>query len=354
MNNLFVCHSQAQLILAIGLAKGRFINQENHLILFKDFQISEELEIILKHNFKKTLFRIGIYPDSNKKWLSKIISIPKDILAINNFIAVQYKRVFVVCDGNIQEMQILKKTKQINANIEMIWLEDGSYPYFINTIKKDGLNANIYLQNFRKFIFKNIFFLGDFYSFEGDYMSGNKNLKKAYLTLPGLERTIFNSKVIIAIDSYEYKLGMQILFPINKFQINNNSIIVVLDKLDTYIYIDQIIRILEEIIKFCEQNNYAFYYKLHPRENQNLDILLNKNEILQNIAIESIYINNLLINMTVIGIKSTSLQSAKFLGFKTISCAYLASDNNHNLLNFYAKLNISLPKNNEELRSILI
>ena len=34
MKNLFICHSQSHLILSAGLSKGRFVEDENHLILF--------------------------------------------------------------------------------------------------------------------------------------------------------------------------------------------------------------------------------------------------------------------------------------------------------------------------------
>ena len=43
MKNLYICHTQAQLILASGLALGRFRDDENDLILFVDFGIKDEL-----------------------------------------------------------------------------------------------------------------------------------------------------------------------------------------------------------------------------------------------------------------------------------------------------------------------
>ena len=42
--NLFICHTQAQLILASGLALGRFKDDENLLMLFVDFGIKDELK----------------------------------------------------------------------------------------------------------------------------------------------------------------------------------------------------------------------------------------------------------------------------------------------------------------------
>ena len=43
MRNLFVCHTQAQLILACGLSLGRFKEAENHLILFQEFFVGKRI-----------------------------------------------------------------------------------------------------------------------------------------------------------------------------------------------------------------------------------------------------------------------------------------------------------------------
>jgi hypothetical protein len=50
----------------------------------------------------------------------------------------------------------------------MIWLEDGSYPYFVNTTNVDGLNSNDFTRLVRQIVFKNLHNLGKFYDFEED------------------------------------------------------------------------------------------------------------------------------------------------------------------------------------------
>lgn len=62
MRNLFICHTQAHLILASGLALGRFKNDENLLILFVDFGIKDELKARLDKTFARTLYLQSIYP----------------------------------------------------------------------------------------------------------------------------------------------------------------------------------------------------------------------------------------------------------------------------------------------------
>lgn len=47
MNNLFVLHTQYNLILAIGLCKTELKNDTNDLILFEDFKITERYKEVL-------------------------------------------------------------------------------------------------------------------------------------------------------------------------------------------------------------------------------------------------------------------------------------------------------------------
>ena len=44
MNNLFVLHTQYNLMLAIGLCKTEFENDKNDLILFEDFKIKDKFK----------------------------------------------------------------------------------------------------------------------------------------------------------------------------------------------------------------------------------------------------------------------------------------------------------------------
>ena len=64
MKNLFVCHTQANLILASSLALGRFKDDENLLILFVDFGLKDELKDRLDKTFAHTLYLQSIYPQS--------------------------------------------------------------------------------------------------------------------------------------------------------------------------------------------------------------------------------------------------------------------------------------------------
>lgn len=347
MRNLFVCHSQIQLILAIGLVKGRFINDKNDLILFQDFNMNEETKSILLKSFDKVLFRSGIYPVVNKSWKAKLKRYPDDFSAIKAFMNIPYSKIFEVCDGNIPEMYILKRAYKLNSHTDMIWLEDGSHPYYLNTDVKDGLNANKFTRNLRKFFFKFFFGLGKFYDFEFNEMGGNRYLKKAYITFKGNEREIFKSKEIVSISADEYKKGIHTLFNSTGIEIEDNSVVLVLDKLDVYKDLDSIKSLARKIGSSVK--NKKVYYKYHPREERDLEGMENFTQLDKNLGIEYYFSAAVNKHITVLGIKSTGLQSAKVLGFNTISAINIVNEDDPSVVKFYKSIGVTLPLTIEEL-----
>jgi len=355
MKNLFVCHSQAQLILAIGLAKGRFGEQTNNLILFKDFFMGEELKRNLNEIFNTVYIRKGGYPKQNKKWKKKGYRFISDLIFLKKTLISFYNKVFIICDQNLQELYIIKKTYILNIKTEFIWLEDGSYPYFLNIENKQGLNRNRFTVHVRQFIFKYFLQFGSIYSYEGNYMAGNKHLKTAYLTMPECARDIFKNKKLIKIEAKEYLIGIKSFFSNQKnIFFPEGDIIIVFDKFDTYEYLDQIKDICSYVIKVSKQKGKNVLFKLHPREEvANLEFLENAKELNRNFGFE-FYISRIVESnstIKVIGFKSTSLQVAKFFDLETISLFLLSGESNKELCDFYKKLNISLLKNIEKLEA---
>lgn len=347
--NLFVCHTQANLILAVGLTKGRFCNDENHLILFKEFEISTDLEKALELIFEKKIYLNGNYPKLNSTWLSKIKRYPIYIRLINNFINHPFDKVFVVNDEELLEIYILKKSRKLNLLVELIWIEDGSHPYFVNGFQNTGFNANSILRLSRKIIFKYLFMLGKYYDFQGGFMGSNINIKTVYLTFPGKEREVYLHKMKETITDEEYKLGIKYLFNNYEQGLKNNSFLLVLDKLDSYKNFDLIKDLINNINVWCEKNNIQLYYKLHPKEELILKELENMNELNKNLAIEYYYASNLNTNISIIGVKSTGLQASKKLGFKTISTMKLVGEEETNLSKFYNEIDIIVPNSYESL-----
>ena len=350
MNNLYVCHSQAQLLLACSLVKGRFSNDINDLILFVDFRLNSELRNILDKTFNRTLYRVGTYPACNKSWKNKIRRYPKDLKEINSFISISYDKVFEVCDDCIPELFILKYAFKKNDKTEYIWLEDGSYPYFQNTLDLSGFSTNRCTRYIRKIILKYIMGLNQFYNFQGNYMGSNALLKYAYLTYPDFHRKEYNTKEIVGITDDEFRQGISCMFPIQKeYSLDDNSVMLVMDKLDVYKDLNLINEIVTQIVRKIRNVNKKLYYKYHPREESELFALKDATEVSRFTGVENFYSSSLGKNITIIGIKSTSLQYAKKLGFNVISIALISNESDTNVINFYNAIGVKIINGIDEL-----
>lgn len=347
MRNLFVCHSQAQLLLAVSLAKGRFKSEINDLILFVDFAMKEDLRCNVIDSFNQCLFRIGTYPAINKTWKAKSKRYPDDIKEIRIFMKEPYTRIFEVCDGCIPEMYILKQGFKRNLNVEAIWLEDGSYPYFRNVVQRDGFDSNTFSRFMHRMLFKYVFGLGEYYDRDFDEMAGSKKIKKAYLTFPGFERDPYHSqREIIGISEEEYANGIRALYNnIQTEQVGSNVMLLVLDKLDVYENIEKTRKMLDAIIKDAVAKGWSVWCKFHPREEGKWDIFSKCQELDKDIAIEGYYASYISCKekITIVGIKSTGLQVAKKLGYRVVSLAQLCGEENENLDSFYKRIGIAMP-----------
>ena len=108
MRNLFVLHTQYNLILGTGLAHTVFAQDTNHLILFQDFNISDMVKDSLTSSYQEVLFLTGAYPKTNERYWNKIRRYTVINHKLKQFIKNDYDRVMLVEDMCIPETYIMK------------------------------------------------------------------------------------------------------------------------------------------------------------------------------------------------------------------------------------------------------
>jgi hypothetical protein len=353
MKNLFVLHTQYNLIIATGLVQSKFNNAINDLILFQDFELKEDMKKKLDSIFNSTLYLKGSYPLINTIWRKKIFIYPKVIKSCFNFIISKYERVYLVDDGCLPEIYIMKKAYSLNRNINFLWLEDGSYPYFLNHETSGGFDSNEFTRNMRKFIFKYIFGCGQFYSFEGRFMGANTWIKTILLTYPNYAREIYKNKEKEEISSDSFFLGLGI-FDRPNCTIKKNSVVILFDKLNVYKDKQSISLTINSIVKDLQSHGITVYYKYHPRETSVIPSLSNDCiELNRNKGIEAYCPVFLEANCLIIGIKSTGLQSSQKIGVHTVSIANLVNESNKDMDLFYEKIGIKQINSMNDLKKCL-
>lgn len=345
MKNLFICHTQAHLILASGLVSGRFSEDENFLILFVDFAIKDELKSRLNRTFSRTLYLQSIYPSEFNTVKSKLKWYPRDWRLIKDFLTAPIDRVFAVCDWLLLVQKTLQLAHRLNQDTEMAWLEDGISAYYSDSNIHRGMDRYKITLAFRSFLFRYILGVGKFYDRDFDNSGGLHCIKQVYTCIPEAVREPYRSKrQLIGISNSEYLKGLSAIYPKSNLNILPNSVILVVDKLDRYAFPDKARVALSRFIDECKENGKTVVCKFHPRETEIWDIFKDCRLIDQSVGIESAYVSlaDIKDSITVAGIKSTGLMSAKKLGYKTISLFNSCGENNPELERFFARIGVEM------------
>ncbi len=330
MKQLFVCHTQYNLILAVGLAES-----SDDLVLFRDFNLTDTLRTRLESYFNNSLFLEGNYPKKELSAKEKLKKITRDNEKLKAYIGV-YDRIFIVDDMCIQEMYVMKCAFQKNKAVEMAWLEDGTNAYFSNGVISAGMGATPVKRFIRRITFTFRFGLRSFYDL-ADCMGGHKKLTSAYVTFPMCIRTELKSKNLVQITDEQFHKGMEFMYAGEAVEFTSGSILIAMDKLDVYGELwDKVNQLIEKIINATSGE---VYYKYHPRETDDLPALENCIELDRRVALESYLTNSNTKEITVVGVKSTALQTAKKMGYKTISLINQV-EQNEAVISFYKSIGV--------------
>ena len=345
MRNLFVCHTQAHLILSCGLALGRFKNDENHLILFRDFLLKDEMKGRLDKVFVKTLYLQSIYPQELNTFKEKLKNYPVNDRKMKELMQHPYDKVFTVCDTIYPEQKCMQIAYKCNKGVEFCWLEDGIIAYFQNTESHGGLDSTCVSRFVRKLYFKYLNGLGNFYSRDFEEFGGSIYNRTVYSLYPDSVREPYKSqRTVIGISDNEYLMGLKAIYASCSLPINEGDIILLMDKFQTYSNPD---KVKETVGTFVRENldaNKRIYCKFHPRETESGDIFDGCVKLENTVGAESMYLSlsDKAKSITVVGIKSAGIMSAQKLGFKTISLFRSCGEENDELIKFFNSIGIEL------------
>ena len=346
MKNLFIRHTQAHLILATGLSLGRFKNDENTLILFRDFEINQSLEYRIKQLFNNCLILKG-NSSGSKTLISRIRWHREDNRILRKSIVKPYDRVFAVCDWTPPVQYCLKRCLDLNKKAEFIWLEDGILAYFQNVETRSGSERFAFTKYLRKLFFKYLCGIGNVYDRDFNGMGGLKLFKQMYCLYPEAVREPYCSRRnIVPITNEEYNLGVSSLYDTKILNIAPNSVILIMDKLDTYLYPACVGDAIKALKKDLLVKGVKIYCKLHPREDEIWEELKDCELLEKTIGAESLYLSlsNMVDSINIIGVKSAGLMSAKKMGFSVASLFNQSGEQNLDLVRFYENIGIRLIK----------
>ena len=246
----------------------------------------------------------------------------------------------MVDDMCIQEMYALKCASYYNRAIKMSWLEDGGNAYFDIGVKSGGMGSTPLKRFIRKLFFSIKFNLGNFYDL-GSCMGTHRLLKNIYVLFPEAVRREHMDQGKILITEEEFSKGMEFIYKDKPIALLGNGVLIAMDKIDVYGDMKSNVNdFIKEIVQNETRLGNTVLYKYHPRETDSLQALHSCQELDRTVALESYLVNSEARNLTIIGFKSTALQTAKKMGYETISYIKQLEPNNNAVIDFYKSIGI--------------
>lgn len=346
MNNLFVCHTQYDLLMSLAIMKQHFFNDKNDLVLFSDFTLNDDMKSVLEHSFANSIFLRGERTKYDSKYSHKASAYKKTYVQLNEFLAEYYDNLFWKCDYSWPEIWLNKKIHKKNEKLIIYWLEDGAYFVLDNQVV--DLKNNKLKFFLRQCIGKMLF--GKYYSFNGIGI-GTSTWNNFYcLTFPDAVRDKYKSKPYISVSESSFGHAMTVLYRSCDVEVDDGSVVLFLDKIDRYKILENVVHPIESLLQECENMGVKLYYKYHPRENRKIEQLASRGiEINRSIGAEGLYSCNIGRKIKVVGIASTSLQTARKCGFEVYSMAQITGESNDDINRFYKKIGICMMSSVSEL-----
>lgn len=357
MNNIFIMHTQFNLLLAIALKNQCFSNDKNVLLIHAEFELSNEMIAKLENEFSKVIVLQNNYTDFHKLKQFKHI---KKILKKLNFEELGIVDRVVLSQDNYIDTLLITKIHKSN-DFEILAVEEDVYfgldpETFNRRIKKEqkSLTRKIYNFLLRLLFGKNVFYQ------KCICYGCNSNIQKLYVFFPDSLRKELVHKETISINKTMFLNAIDVLLPAvdygNSLEPKQKTIFLFLDLVERYKNKDDVKEMIEKTIKYSKSLNINVFVKYHPRETDKF-IKIEENtifEIRNNIPAERVF-SSLSDNRSAIfiGNKSTVVQMARYFGFKTISLITILDEDNNSCVLFFNKIGVIVPKTIDELFSFL-
>lgn len=362
VRNLFIMHTQYNLILACGLVKENYKNDINDLILNSEFKIIDEH----KNNLQKVFSNI-LYIQEDFSEEKNIVQREKNHFVkynkISGWAKESYGNVFLSQEQYIDTLIISKLSKQ--GKFKCIDIEEDAY-FSLND--KNNSKDDVFLikknfdcltwkgkllQEIKDLIYgKNLFYYNVYcYGMSPIY-------SEVYAIFPKLVRDELKFKIINEVTCKMIVAGVNSLFSSVKYELVKSDVYVLFffDLLSRYSNLNSIEKIVMNIIKICSKYNIVFLYKYHPREDGTIRVIEDHDKCIKLPTVvpsEKILVDLLGKKIFVFGNTTTAIQVSAKLGFNTISIAKINELKNESAINAFIKMGIQVPNDIEEINDHL-
>ena len=350
MKNLFIMHTQYNLILSTGILK-RYQDAENILLLYCEFNLTDEIY----HALEKAYSKVIVIRDKYIAFSSaskEIKFIRSSLHKIKNLFSEKFDNVFL-SQERILDVAIYSRLKRKNPGLKCFQIEEDAY-YSINnryhdekyvqkyTLKEklSRLRYAVMVRGCSTVLRENIYCYGMWSGYDG-----------VYVLYPDLVRRELSNKNIYEIYKSELTYGIEKLYSTTNIEYPqaDKITLILFDLSSRYKNFETVKKIVSATIEDSVLHGRSVFVKYHPRENVKLP-LENVFEIPSNIPAEKVLYDLNARDLLVFGNATTSIIVASKLEYNVYSICNIESPDNLQMRDALANMHIKFTTKNEDAK----
>ena len=354
MRNLFILHTQYNIILGTGLVLSRYNDCQNDLVLYSEFTLSDSYKRNLEEIYDHVLYIREKYEQLPKGLLNSERHLYQEFKtykssALANYV---YDQIIISQDRALERL-ITGYCKKNNQKCIGSVIEEGVY-YSLDP-KKNAPDYNPGWHSKRPYFLRKLIYGNTYYTEER--LAHNKNYNtfwnRLYVIFPNCVRASLAKRKQCCIEVNEILLGINSLYGNIHTDIidSRKYVLFFFDLMERYRNLAAIKSIVEKIVNKSKEEGATVLLKYHPRETNQIQFGQQKGII----VIPSIIPAEKLLcdlhgkDVTVFGNATTSIIVAQKFGFKTISIAGIEGSNNIYMINKFKEMGIEVPASVDEI-----
>ena len=352
MNNLFIMHTQYNLILACGIAKSHYKNDTNDLVLYSEFNLSPSLKSNLEKSFDNVYYIQNKFFYTSNVFKSDLYLL-KCLKNSRVFLKKKYDNVFISQEREYDTylLSILSRKSKFNC----FCVEEDVYFSVDNARNREDYSpAEKTFKGKLRVLLKSLLF-GKNTFYENCYFYGmNSHINKNFVLFPSAVRIELSGRPTVEITDSILSTGIETLYKNIEFNIPKGKKIILFyfDLIERYNKKEEIIKFVDTLSKICMVNNVVFCYKYHPRETSQFSFLKENKcfyEFPSIIPSEKISLSLKNSQVAVVGNLTTALWVSAKMNMKTFSVIKLENPENTSASSALNKMNIKTPSSFDEL-----
>ena len=324
MKNLFVMHTQYNLILSAAIAS-RFKDAENTLVLFSEFALNGEMKTALE----KTFSRVVVVRENFNAPKSALDEIKEIRLCLRKAKAIKNERFdnVYMSQERVFDMILCARAKKLNPQAKCYNVEEDAYYSIDNKYNaEDFVYTESKRMKRRKFLYA-LLLLGYPYNYKDiQYCYGmSEEYHGANLLFPHLARKELQGKELLEITKEELVSGIDAIYSSKtaSYPEAEKYTLFFFDLMNRYKSPEKVKEIVKQIIKTSNEEGKTVLFKYHPRETEKFTDIEGAFEIPHLIPAEKVLFDLRDKDTVVMGNATTACVVAAKLGFKVISICKL-------------------------------